>query len=404
MSIRDETEVSLMGTALKDRDQDLIETKYSKHGVLPLLVLYGANASGKSNVLHALRMFRNMVASSFKMTGKTLPYDPFELDESSGEKPTKFAIDFIHNEVRYQYGFTYDATQIHQEWLYAFPKQAQQLWFHRDKNNKSIDYGRSLSGSNKSVENVTKKDVLFLSTAHASGHKQLDEIYNFVCDKIFFLSRKKPLSDIFEELHKDPNLKSRTEEFLRHADTGVVNIQTEERPNEPSETLTEFYGFMSKVIDAEMKPPATTFEGKLGHLAQSGGTKALKFETESSGTRELMILVPAIVKALSSGSIVILDEITTTLHTLLSRNIITLFADKKSNPRGAQLLFSTHDTNLLNDKVLRRDEIWFSEKSRDGASVVYPLVEIPTKNTDNIEKGYIQGRFGAIPYISEEYR
>ena len=127
----------------------------------------------------------------------------------------------------------------------------------------------------------------------------------------------------------------------------------------------------------------------------------LDFGDESLGTQYLLGLLPSMLKALRSGATLVLDEITTGLHTLLARQLVTVFQNRTVNKLGAQLVFSTHDTNLLSPGVLRRDEIWFAEKNRDGATVVYPLTDVKTKNTDNIERGYIQGRFGGIPFLEE---
>lgn len=404
MSIRDETEISLMGTAIKDRQNDVLETRYSRHGVLPTLALYGANASGKSNALHALRTFRRLVLQSFGNAEEGLFYEPFALDDESAFKPTKFVLDFVNNDTRYQYGLVYDKNSVHQEWLYAYPKQIQQILFVRDKDTSpEYHFGRYLSGNNKAVQAVTRPNTLFLSAAHASGHTLLEEVFTFIRKKIQFASTNRPFEDIFKELHGNSNLKQKTEELLCFADTGVANIQIREQPTKITDSLTELYGLVSKLTGSkEIQPPTTEFVGKLGHTASGGKIKPLKLDDESWGTRQLLTLLPAILNSLAEGTTLILDEITTSLHTLLSRRLVSLFVSKKTNQYGAQLLFTTHDTNLLADHLLRRDEIWFAEKSPEGTSTIYPLIEINTKNTDNIEKGYIQGRFGAIPYLKKD--
>lgn len=404
MSIRDETEISLMGTAIKDRQDDVLETRYSRHGVLPTLALYGANASGKSNALHALRTFRRLVLQSFGKAEERLFYKPFALDDENSLKPTKFVLDFVNGDTRYQYGVVYDKEFVHQEWLYAYPKQIQLILFVRDKDaSPEYHFGRSLSGNNKAVQAVTRPNTLFLSAAHASGHVLLDEIFTFIREKIQFGSTSRPAEDIFEELHGNVDLKQRTEELLCWADTGVANIQIQKQPTKITDSLTELYGILSKITGSEgIQPPTTQFVGKLCHTASGGKIKPLELEDESWGTRQLLTLLPAVLTSLTEGTTLVLDEITTSLHTLLSRRLVSLFVSRKTNPNGAQLLFTTHDTNLLADRLLRRDEIWFAEKSPEGTSTIYPLTDISTKNTDNLEKGYIQGRFGAIPYLKRD--
>jgi hypothetical protein len=193
---------------------------------------------------------------------------------------------------------------------------------------------------------------------------------------------------------------------LSFADTGVTGIRTAEKElsKEDAEVVREIWGVLASKYperakrgfpEEAIKP--STFQ--LSHSAVGGADVYLDLEQESRGTIRLLDLLRLVFNALDSGSVLIADELDAGLHTLLSRRVIELFSRSSSNPKGAQLLATTHDTNLLCVDVVRRDQIWFTEKDREGRTHVFPLTDIATRNTDNLEKGYLQGRFGAIPFI-----
>jgi uncharacterized protein len=412
LSLRDESEISFIAAPLKEGAEGLIPCEFTKHGVLPVIAIYGANASGKSNLLFALRFLRSAILQSFKESESDgIPYRPFLLDDDSRQKPSSFTVDFLMRGVRYQFGASFTSTRIAGEWLYRFPKRTKQLLYTRSADELNpFRFGRALMGSNRQIQSITRPNSLFISAATASGHPLLSEISNFFKDNLLLQlsSSIGPSELIAKQFEEDGELRTAAVKYLAIADTGIADLKIEHTPIPESilseltqfqEALKKFIGKSNNINVADVEKVNTSI--KFGHASSDGAIRFLDYSDESLGTRYLFTLLPPMLKALKTGSLLVLDEITTSLHTLLARRLVSLFNDKQLNPRGAQLIFSTHDTNLLAPGLLRRDEVWFAEKGNDGATIVYPLTDIRTKNTDNIERGYIQGRFGAIPFIRE---
>lgn len=412
-SIRSTTEISFVATSLKEQSESVVPCSYTKHGVLPVLALYGANASGKSNLLNSMAFFRHTILRSF-VDGDTdsgMPQRPFLLDEDSRKQASTYIADFILNGVRYQYGFAMTNERVIEEWLYHFPKVARQILFHRKAGEETeFFFGRSLKGKNREVEGITRNNTLFLSAAMKAGHTELSPIAAYFRNTLqFYLSSDAMPEELLGTvLATDVELKTGISRYLTIADTGIMEINIEKESSSADdqamasaifETLTKFNKLERPHL---FQAPEHHFRLILGHQSEDGKTRPLNFEDESLGTRYLLTLLIPMLQALREGKLLVLDEITTSLHTLLARKLVTLFMDPKINSKGAQLLFTTHDTNLLAPGLLRRDQVWFAEKSAStGETAIYPLSDIKTKNTDNIERGYIQGRFGGIPFIPD---
>lgn len=416
LSLRDPQELSLVAAPFKELSDSLIPSRYARNGVLPVVALYGANASGKSNTLHALSLMRSIVLHSFSRSDRDsgIPHKPFLLDNNSKDAPTEFILDFVVNEIRYQLGFSFNKQRFLNEWLYAFPNQTQQILYTRSfddlKNEDVYKFGRSLTGRNRLIQSITGGNVLFISAAAKSGHHVLTGIYNYFRDFLSFKMNSSASHDqaIADEIGDDQEMMEIINEYLKMADTGIFDIRISEEkiPDEIFNHMTDVLKALSRIgkntdsVDYDVPDKRKSIE--LGHGSADGNVRYLKFEDESLGTKYLLTLLPAMLDSLKAGKVLILDEITISLHTLLAKSLVAIFNNKAINSKGAQLIFSTHDTNLLSSGVLRRDGIWLAEKSRDGSTSVYPLTDIQTKNTDNIERGYLAGRFGAIPFLMND--
>jgi AAA15 family ATPase/GTPase len=409
LSLRDQCELSFVAAPLKELAGSTVPSRFAKHGVLPVAAIYGANASGKSNVLYALRFMRGMILSSFSEgeEGEELTTKPFLLDEDSRSRPTKFSIDFIFEDVRYQFGFSFNAERILEEWLFAFPNIVQQLLYSREYTDGEdrIKFGRSLGGSNRQIQTITRKNSLFISAAEKSNHPLLGSLVKYFRRQISFAETSNVASSmaIAERLHGNDNLIRRVIAQLQEADTGIVDLEIKEIkiPEEARANMEEILKIFSKFGAEPSTAPETNRNVRLGHIGEDGRVHHLDYGDESMGTRYLLMLLPPMLAALARGGTLVLDEITTGLHTLLAKKLVQTFMNHELNPKGAQLIFSTHDTNLLTPGVLRRDSVWFAEKSRGGSTAIYPLTDVKTKNTDNIERGYIQGRYGAVPFFPQ---
>lgn len=411
LSIRDFSEVSFIGTPLKEHRDTLISSRYSKYGVLPIVSFYGANASGKSNFLAAIEFMRSVVLNSFKggESGSSIPIKPFLLDDASVHKPSTFVLDFVLNDTRYQLGFCLNRERVIEEWLYAFPKRVQQILYSRNVDNAEEYYfGRALAGSNRQIQSITRPNSLFISAAATSGHPLLKDIFGYFKNNLIMKLSPGLIPDsvLGKKLSEDKEFLFEAAKYLAMADTGITDVKVQENPiSDATKTqINELFQVLGKITGDAFKNLAPDIDHKiqLGHSASDNTVKYLDFEDESLGTKYLFSLLPSLLAAIKSGSVLVLDEITTSLHTLLARKLVTMFSNKEINTHGAQLIFSTHDTNLLSPGLLRRDEVWFAEKSREGATTVSSLSDIKTKITDNIERGYLQGHFGAIPYISSK--
>ncbi|WP_084216887.1 AAA family ATPase [Xenophilus azovorans] len=408
LSLKGTAELSLVASSLKEQSECTIPTRYAKYGVVPVVVIYGANASGKSNVLGALELLRSMVLRSFTQgeEGRALPYKPFALDGEGAKAPTEFVLDFVLEDVRYQFGVQYDKERVIEEWLLAFPKAVQQTLYARVFRDGAEEYhfSRQLSGSNKQIQSITRPDSLFISVAAKSNHALLTKISDYFRTKISCVAvsaSSNPLG-VADVLHGNDALTNRVLEYLKEADTGIADVKIEDYvvPDEFKSDLDDILKALKK-FSGNVKFSEKNKKLSLGHLTGDGNIVFLDYADESMGTHYLMSLLPHMLKTLDAGGTLVLDEITTGLHTLLAQKLVGIFMSRDTNPHGAQLVFSTHDTNLLSPGVLRRDSIWLTEKSAGGVTTVYPLTDIKTKNTDNIERGYIQGRFGAIPVLPE---
>jgi predicted ATPase len=383
----------------------------------PLLMaaaLYGANASGKSNVLGALGFMREAVLASHRAWSpeEGVPRQPFAWGSKASE-PSLFEVTILMHGVRYQYGFVANDERFIEEWLYAWPYGRKQTWFVRDGD--VYRFGENLSGENKVVEQVTRQNALFLSTAVQHRHEQLAPLYRWFRalnmvnisggrSRIFggppdrwrlrnleaWLLRDRQMSLFDEDTSSNNDRISDFLQLLQAADVGIVGLKFEQDGNVPG----EFRG-----MDIPSRPRIL-----LQHCASSDDAW-LPLEEESQGTLTLFRIGPVLLDTLRQGGVLIVDELEASLHPLLALEIVRQFNDPVRNPRNAQLLFTTHDTNLLStvtgDAPLRRDQIWLTEKDREGATCLYPLTDYKPRDTENLERGYLQGRYGAIPFLGE---
>lgn len=397
-SIRERQEISFIASKLKGGTTQPIEVAGLKEQVLPAALVYGANASGKSNLLGALSAMCEHVRDSFhkRAPNAGVPRDPFRLDDVSIDRATEFDIDFIADGVRYEYGFACNDARFTAEWLYAYPAGSRQVWFERA--NDAFRFGRGLRGENRTIANITRSDSLFVSTAAQHGHRALAPIYRFFESRIG-VEVSANVDPVEIEMHAnlvdDALLK-----FITWADVGIDDVRIEDANRAQAlatDQLNQLKTSLTGKIDTEVNIPSRTI--KFGHATKSGTTAYLDLSAESRGTLRLTKLVYFALTALRHGKILVIDELDASLHTLLASRLIELFGNPKLNPKGAQLLATTHDTHLLCSPAIRRDQIWFAEKSREGATSIYPLTDIRTRAEDNLERGYLQGRFGAIPFL-----
>ena len=420
-SIRDYQEISLVATKLKDREAGLLPLSSDSSlgdplSVVPVVALYGANASGKTTVLEGLRFFVDGIVSSHsdRNAGDRTPYLPFMLDDDSREKPARYDADFVLDGVRYHYGYSLDGKRILAEWLYSIPvsgaRKVKSVLFQRDSDeSEEFYFGKSLKGENRQIAKLVRSNSLFLSAAAQNSHPQLTPLYKFFSEKV-----TKRFTESFRELlpeqlvtyfsQDDESMKAALT-FLGAADVGIVGMDFSRVPlkEHTKKFITEFEKLMASVVDDQsfrFPNKSDQAQVKLVHRGIGSGKYELPMESESAGTISLLGLLGPLLLRLKQGGLLIVDELNSTLHPLVSRKLIELFSSHETNPVGSQLIFSTHDTNLLSSHLLRRDQVWFSEKDNEGATHVYSMAEIKVRASDNLENGYLQGRFGAVPFLA----
>lgn len=382
-SLREEQELSMVA-AFKDGRKDLVHVDLLGLDLLRVAGIYGANAAGKSNVFEALRFMRDAVIGSHRVWPPDGPIarETFLLDAESRARSSFFETDFLLAGVHFQYGFELDDKEILREWLYAFPNKRRQVWFTRDsERSEPFQFGKQLKGSNRIIERLTRTNSLFLSTAAENAHPALKGVYSWFANQLAVMD----LADRDSwTLSTAKRLESEHDDILnllRLADLGIVDV--------------DHFHPKSSVIGTE---------DILIFQHQSKNSATLTLNQQSRGTRAWLSLAGPILESLKNGSILCIDELDASLHSYLAMEVIRIFQDPERNPNNAQLIFNTHDTTLLGNLLeipgLYRDQIWFVEKDDEGASHLYPLSDFKPRKFENVERGYLQGRYGAIPFIA----
>lgn len=401
-SIREEVELLLVASNLADQADAVMQTPLVNEGVLRVAAIYGANASGKTNVLRAMHFMRAAIHNSHRSWKPEagVPREEFALDDESAEKGSLFEADFVLGDIRYRYGFEVDSQRILREWLHAYPTARRQTWFERSAS--EFTFGKYLGGENRVIRGLTRDNSLFLSAAAQNNHEQLLPLYRwFSAQWDFIKGDRDHLNILTAELAADEKYHSTIERLVVAADLGISGVEThDEEFDEKSKRLLS--AFTSAMRDSGDTPPElpTTFKRvAFLHRCPSKPAVPLPLIDESDGTVAFFGLLGPVVRALRSGGILFIDELAANLHSLLALEIVRLFNSPRRNPHNAQLIFNTHDTTLLDPRVLRRDQVWFTEKDDCGATHVYPLTDFKPRRGENIKTGYLQGRYGAVPFV-----
>lgn len=407
-SFREEQELSLVASKLKGPNGYLLRTNSEGIEVVPAAVIYGANASGKTNLLDGLQFMRSAVLFSHARgaPGAGVPRSPFLLSAVSQDEPSKFSIDFVAHGIRYHYGFEATDSSFTSEWLYSFPSGKQRRIFERRGQN--VEFGPSFKGPKKSIVEFMRENSLFLSTATQNDNEALLPIIEFF-RKLAYSSSIQVSKNTISRVYKEEDIDERSIRFLTKIGSGVDGFRkTEVDADERTMLIAkEIFAVVSthsgdKFNEEDfIKNTGRDIRVELSHSGESGVSCFLPIEAESSGTRRLLVLLSKIFRVLDTGGVALIDELDASLHTLAAEAVVALFSSKETNPNAAQLIATTHDTNLMRSNFLRRDQIWLSEKSHVGSTVLYPLSEIRARRQDDFEKGYLQGRYGAVPFSGD---
>lgn len=410
-SFLNEEVLSLVPEKKQTEKNILTEGSYS---ALNVIAVYGANASGKSNLIKGLKLLDQLVhVSSRKSSTSKLPFDPFLLKENN-TIPTKFEITFILNEKRYRYGFEFNNIEVVSEWLFRKNIGREVDLFKRDKD--VIEVSKGFGGSSKLIDasiEATRSNALFLSTCDMLNVKEAKDVFSWFKRLNVVDGLRTELEEFTTvNLWDEEEFKEKIKDYLNNLNLGFTDIEVEKKKFDIKD-LPDDLDSETRNMLAEQLKDSTGYDVKTTHIIyDSEGVRTSNFinfgldSQESEGTKRAFHLSGPILWALSNGGILVIDEIEAKTHPLMTINTIKLFLNRKSNPYNAQLIFATHDTNLLTYLNLRRDQIYFTEKNPFESTDLYSLSDMTYKDNfvkefdNDKEKRYLEGRYGAIPVFS----
>lgn len=369
-------------------------------------VIYGANAAGKSNFIKAVKVMREIVANSAKNTqrGDKLPITHFKLCDSTVGKPTEFEVIFVAEGIKYQYGFSATSERVMDEWLYAFPKSRPQRWFIRAfdeaKNEYEWDFSSFFAGKKQTWKDSTRNNSLFLSTAVMLNSEQLKPIYDWFTKTLKVAGIDGWGGAYTAELCQEVDGKKDVLKFLNAADLDISDLKLESKKFDisilPADMPSELKGHLLKDLEGK-----EFVDIKTVHTTAQGNEVLFELNDESDGTRKIFSFAGPWIDTLRNGNVLFIDELHDSLHPHIVKFLVNLFHSQKTNPQNAQLIFTTHETSILDQDVFRRDQIWFCKKETDQSTEIYPLSDFsPRKGVENLEKSYLAGRYSALPLVS----
>ena len=393
-SIKEAQTFSMLATSAREHKGNTFRTKEGIR-LLKTAVVYGANGSGKSNLIEAIRVMTHFVHNSTDAKlGEGIRYHmPFKLDRRCLNEPTNCDIEFVGiDNIRYLYKFSFNAREVLSEALYFYPKKQEARLFIREKG-KEIDFGDSLKGAKKSIENQLLDNHLFLSKAANSNHKQLGKVYQSL-SKFLIVDTTHSHRLLKQTVESsltwgDSDLHKKMDVLLNYADTGIKRVELRQMQGEPLGPSRNFSPYTTHALFDD---------------GEKVGETSFNLKEESKGTQQMYALGGVLFTALAEGRTICVDELDISFHSLMTEYLVRLFHNPEVNQQDAQLIFSTHDTAVLKSDLFRRDQIWFAEKDHFGASNIYSLSEFEfNKVRANIpfDKWYLSGRFGALPLVRD---
>ncbi|MEI6370645.1 MAG: ATP-binding protein [Nostocales cyanobacterium ELA608] len=381
--------------------------------------IYGSNASGKSNLLKAIQVLKNLVikSASRMQIGDKLPVEPFKLNSETAKKPSSFEVIFILDDIRYEYGVSLNRERVFEEWLIAYRNEVQENWFSREylPDNPKFEpnegykwsFGKGLKGEKKRIQRFVRSNSLFISHAAQNNHPQLKEVFDFFQDEINMISltegQLREFDFTIKMCEENHNFREQIVNLLSEADIGISGIRFESEPMDDNIKLVvqnlfseefEVRKNANNLLEIDFMNVITIHK-----MNDSNSEIELEIEDESAGTKRLFYIAGYLLWVLEYGKVLIIDEIDRSLHPVLSKALIKMFNNPEINKNNAQLIFTTHDTTLLDDETFRPDQIWFTEKD-NSMTKLYSLFDFRPRENESLQKGYLLGRYGAIPFIN----
>ncbi|MDI6738616.1 MAG: ATP-binding protein [Nanoarchaeota archaeon] len=395
LSIKDKVTISMESSASKKLLQNLLEP----NKLLKTAVIYGANASGKSNLIKGVFFIYNLVKNShmFNIDMKIPLRLPFKLDEDSLNKPSRFEILFIYKDINYKYGFSCNDDKIIDEYLFYWPKGRESQIFNRTKT-KEFDFTIDKKQQDL-IKSQMNDNVLYLSRATQLGYDKTKEAYEFIVKNVAINYGPSWADFTIKKLHEDPKLKDKIIDILKKADFGGISDL------EVIKKKGKVQGFEFKIDKGETtfvpikEKEEDIYDIQFQHKIKNGKPAYFSMSEESNGTEKTLSMLGPIFDILESGKTAFIDELELNLHREITKLIVKLFYSKMN--KGAQLIFTTHDTSLLSNEIFRRDQIYICSKEPNSNTLVKSYLDYDLRETSDFEKAYINGRVGGIPFIDE---
>ncbi|MBE9187368.1 ATP-binding protein [Microcoleus sp. LEGE 07076] len=406
-SFKETVTLSMVASSITEEEKELdtnnvFEVNSHKLRLLKTAAIYGSNASGKSNLIAAINFLKWFVLNSSKETqvSEAIDIEAFRLSTETEKEPSFFEIVFLLEGKTFRYGFEVNAREVVSEWLFQADDSQEKMLFERDFDNYILDdfpEGQGLSDK-------TRNNALFLSVIAQFNGKLSGKILLWFSKTLQLISglqdrqyRKESLQSLESDRHRHDII-----EFIKKLDLGIADIQIQNRPVFIISDNTSVYGgsYGSLYPHSEIQLAVKTVHPKYDADGKQSAIELFDIEKhESEGTNKLFALAGILLDTLRTGKILLIDELDARLHPLITRELICLFNSNETNPHNAQLIFTTHDTNLLSSQTFRKDQIWFTEKDKKGATDLYSLVEYKVGKDTSFERDYIIGKYGAIPFI-----
>ncbi len=409
LSFYEERTFSMVASSIREHEAANLYEVDKSLKLLKSAVVYGANSSGKSNLCKAMRFMRFFVINSSKdrQAEEPIPVRNFRLNSACDNKPSSFEMVFIQEGVRYRYGFEATQKYVSSEWLFRVvpKKRKEELLFCRER--QEYELGREYQKT-KDITQRTRDNALFLSVdAQFNGIISLAVLKWF--RNLVVISGLEQRWD--EAITLSGNKEYIDSEFLpalKIIDAGIESIAVEKIDfdlDQTPEIMKQILHTLKKLNSRNVELPNETFKINLMRRKYDDAKKFVSVEKfdlineESMGTQKYFGLLSPVIRALKNSQVLVVDELESSLHPIMTRHLVQMFHAHDGNTLPAQLIFNTHDTNLLNKNLFRRDQIWFTEKNRYGATELYSLIEYKVRNDASFQKDYLEGRYGAVPFI-----
>ena len=407
-SIRNKVTLSLQATADGSHPENLIcEDETGNGRLLRVASIYVANASGKSNIFHSLNALISMVRTSHEnQPGAEIKTEPYAFDKASLSQPTEFEIIFIAGGIRYVYGLALNRKEVVREHLYQYPKGKRAVLFARDSEAvKEYTFTQDRARQTQ-LASMTPRNVLYLSRSANLNYERTRAAYEWFRNGLRQIDPSvSTLGYTCDRAMDDPGMKEKLLRALRSADLGINDLKIERREfsmdDLPADMPEELKNGLRAMVN-DPKGPLLSLKITSFHQSRSDPSvpMPLDFDRESDGTKRYLALLGPWLDTLENGRALFVDELDVKLHPFLVRLLIKAFSDAEMNRHGAQLIFTTHNTSLLDmEELFRRDQIWVVARDGEENTSLLSLSEYQVRKNSDIEKAYVLGRFGGVPFV-----